>query len=267
MSTIRTLAALVILAAPAAAQTAARHGRAASVRPPAAGVASSDEEKVEAIFARFYEAQGSVYAMARLQTRIMRGYVTHSKSTHPGTVEYYAKAPNKTIMVLNVPGAGQFLGGYDGDAAWFQTPFGGAFVFDQNSTLTLDREAEFRRKKAREMFASVKYKGRGEVEGRAVDIVEAVRAGKPPVTLYFELKTGLLARSDAMMPPRAEGEKGVQVTAIIDRCATVDGVTLPISFRFIYPTHTMTYKLYEIKHNVPIDDSMFDRPTPSKPAK
>lgn len=259
MSIFRVAAVIFVMLAPAASAAAQGRGRAPqSPRTPAPA-----EDKVERIFERYYEAQGSLRAMAGAQTRIMRGYFTHSLSSQPGSVEVYSKAPNKTIAVLSLPGGVQFLQGFDGNSAWLQTPFTGAFVFDQSSSMVLDRDAEFRRKRVREMFAWAKYRGVGEVDGRPVEIVEAARAGSPPITLYFDAKGGLLLRADMTMRLREE-TPSASVTVLLDRYATVDGITLPVDFRFIYPTYKMTYKIYEVKHNVAISDSLFVRPTPAK---
>lgn len=283
MMILRVAATLCVLVASVAAQTGGATGartrstgrqtgsgaRSFGKIPPALSsskTAVPDAELVERIFVRHYDALGDPRAMASLRTRIMRGYVNHSKSSQPGTIEYYAKFPNKTLAVLNIPGGVQFIEGFDGSDAWLQTPFSSALVFDQSSSTFLDRDAEVRRKSVREMYASTKYKGRGEVDGRAVEKVEAVRAGYPPMLLYFEVGSGLLARADLTLRP-STGEKGVAVSVIIDRYAAVDGIKLPVAFRFAYPGHVMTYSLYEIKHNVPISDTLFDKPQPPKAKK
>lgn len=276
MPILRVSAALVALAAwalclavaPAAAQTAGRQGGAGRAgqqqqqpfrRP---SVAERDEDVVERVFEKYFDALGSLRAMASVHSRIMRAYVTHSKSGLPGTMEYYAKAPNKSVTVLNVPGGAQFIEGFDGSAAWLQTPFAAAFVLEATPAV-INREVEFRRKRAREMFTGLKYKGRGEVEGRAAEMVEAKSAVGPPQVLYFDVRTGLLARADVLFPPR-NGEKGFTAVVFFDRYAEVDGLKLPVVFRLIYPSHTLTVKIHEVKHNVTLDDNLFDRPQPPK---
>ena len=259
MKSITTAVLVVALAASASAQQgrAARGQRAAG----AAGRPAAQESGgalVDRIFERFVEAQGGLQAMTRIKTRVMRGMATHSRSNLPGTVEYYSKAPDKSLGVITAPSGVQVLEGYDGKSVWLQTPFMGTTVLEQ-STVILARGAEFGRvPKATEMYASVSYRGRVMVEGRETHLVQAARAGEPAQLLYFDVKDGLLRRADVKLPPQVA--EGVKATVLYDTYAEVDGVKIPINYRLVYPEYTLTMKMYEVKHNVNIDDSLFTKP-------
>ena len=82
--------------------------------------------------------------------------------------------------------------------------------------------------------------------------------GKPSL-LYFDAKTYLLRKQE---PDRAAGGWGENpLKAIyIDSYATVDGVRLPALFRIVTNDFTMTFRVTEVKHNVNIDERLFDSP-------
>ena len=225
---------------------------------------ASGVEIVDRIFERYIEAQGGVAAMMRVKTRVMRATMLFSKSNIPGTLEYYAKAPDKSLAVLNVRDSVQFIEGYDGKTVWLQTPVTGPLVLDQSAVL-LDRGSEFGRvRKASEMFASVIYKGKTTVDGRETHLVQVAKAGQTPQLLYFDTQDGLLRRADVQVSKTMV--EAAKVTVYFDSYAEVDGVKLPVTIREVYPGYTLTIKVYEVKHNVYIDDALFIIPK-STPAK
>lgn len=219
---------------------------------------------VDRILERFTEATGGLAAMTKIRTRVMRGRAEHSDLVNAaGSVEYYSKAPNKVLHVINVPGAGQFIESYNGRQTWFQTPFAGAFIVDQTSVVILSHGAEFgRMPRAREMYESVKYLGRVDVAGRPAHLVEAVR-GKHPQRLYFDAAGGLMVRADVTFV--APDKKTAAVKIFYDSYAKVDGVMIPVVFRQVFPNFTMTFRIHEVKHNVPLEDALFQSPEGSRP--
>ena len=262
MRLIKAVAIIFALAACAGAQqrgkVIANRAALAADSSPRKGAKAAGLEEVDRIFEKFVEAQGGQQAMSRIRSRVMRGSIEHSKSSIPGTVEFYSKAPNKSLAVIDVPNVGQFIEGFDGRFTWLQTPIAGAVALDR-PVVVLDRGSEFgRMPKASEMYASVSYKGKTRVEGREAHLIQAAKKGETPQLLYFDVKDGLLLRADVvLMNPDAEG---VHASIIFDSYAQVDGVKLPVVFRQIYPAFTLTTKIYEVKHNVRLEDTLFNKP-------
>ena len=277
MPAIRVIIVFCLLTAPTVAQSSRRSGAsfvaAADLQ---AGIASKAGAKsrtanagekvdVERIFERFFEAQGGVAEMSKVQTRIMRATVEHSQFKSVGSWSYYAKSPNKQLSVLKVPSGEQFVEGFDGRDAWLQSPLVGAIQFNQDSVVILDRSSEFVRKKATEMYSSVSYKGRASIGGQEAHVIDAARKGHPPQTLYFDVASGLLVRVDILIPLGGE-EKLAPASVYFDRYAEIDGIKLPVVIRNVYREFTLIYKIFEIKHNVEISDALFNLPH-SAPAK
>lgn len=242
-------------AKPARAPQRAKAGRRAAAASPAA----ETDAQVERIFQRFLEAQGGRAAMAAVKTRVMRGTATHSQSNLPGSLEYYSKAPDKTLTLVALPGGQQFIQAYDGRSDWMSNPLTGTVALN-GALVIFDRGSDFgRMPKASEMYSSVAYKGTARVGGREAHVVAAVRRGEMMQMLYFDTSTGLLVRcAVAVFDHVAQGK--VQIVVNYGDYAKVDGVMLPTTFEHVFPDYTLTFKIYEIKHNVHIDDSMFERP-------
>jgi hypothetical protein len=268
-------AALLILAtfAAAAAQDAGRVASSASYskpsksaapRPTRAKVTASDkslkadagDEEVERLFARNLLAQGGI-ATFKIKTRITRGRVEMSESPNPGTFESYEKAPRKKLEVLNAP-VGQFIDATDGSHSWEQSPWGAAASIGVGEDESKEGASGSRGLTWRKYFSSAKVRGRAVLDGREVVVLDATPRGQRPVVMYFDAETWLLRRQD--YSPRTPRQENEFKSVIIDRYDVVDGVKVPTVFRQIFTKYTLTFRIYEVKHNVPIDDALFRNP-------
>ena len=94
---------------------------------------------------------------------------------------------------------------------------------------------------------------------RAADggVKSATPLGREPVLMYFDAETGLFRKQEFAYP----GDKVYKLGVVyIDSYATVDGLKVPALFRCVYPDFTMTFRVYEVKHNVSINDALFRDP-------
>lgn len=219
--------------------------------------AVSSDEEIERLFARNILAQGGV-ATFKIKTRITRGRVHMSESPHPGTFESYEKAPDKKIEILNAP-SGQFIDAADGVRHWEKSPWGAAVSLSAGEEASKGEGASGAPAyNWRRFYSSAKIRGRSVLDGRAVVVLDATPRGDRPVVMYFDAETWLLAKQD-FSPPAARQENEFK-SIIIDRYDVVDGVKIPTVFRQVFTKYTLTFRIYEVKHNVPIDDALFRDP-------
>jgi hypothetical protein len=73
---------------------------------------------MDVILSRYVDAIGGRAAHERLKSRVITGKVELSGSDSWGQLSIYAKAPNKSLIVMNVEPMGQVKHGYDGCTAW-----------------------------------------------------------------------------------------------------------------------------------------------------
>jgi hypothetical protein len=248
--TTAALALLLALAAAASGQGAARGAKAKAE-------AIETEDAVERLLDRHVLAQGGI-ALAAVRTLVMRGRVDMSESPIPGTFEVYEKFPGKSMFVVNAPG-GQVIGASDGDKHWLQTPWG-ARTSTGGSYDLMAQAAKGKGFKWRNAFSTSSLKGRAKIDGSEMIVLAATPLGGEPMLLYFDAETYLLRKSEPVHA--VVGPDGFRLTAVyIDSYATVDGVKEPALFRQVFKEYTLTFRATEIRHNVPINDVLFESPT------
>jgi hypothetical protein len=252
---------LVFIPAAAAAGQSPSARATAGAKLSASAKAKEPVDEVEQLLIRNVLAEGGA-DIFKVRTRIMRGRVELSISPVPGNFESYQKAPDMEMSIINAP-IGQFISATDGVSRWRQAPWGAAASVGLGGSSNLLKEAAKDKGnfKFRNIFAASRMKGRAQVDGREMIVLAVTPKGKlgKPSLLYFDAETYLLRKQE---PDRAAGGwGGIPLKAIyIDSYATVDGVKLPALFRIVTDDFTMTFRVTEVRHNVEIDDRLFNNP-------
>src|SRR5262245_21317324 len=76
------------------------------------------EPTVDQILDKYMQASGGRQAVEKITSRMTKGTVEFSTMGLKGEMENYAKAPNKTLTIINLSGVGEFREGDDGKIAW-----------------------------------------------------------------------------------------------------------------------------------------------------
>ena len=237
--------------------------RARSVDPLPPRVKSSTREEslkadaVDQLIERAERAEGGAAKM-RVRSRIMRGRVEISTSPLPGTFESYEKAPGKKLEVINAP-AGQFIHAADGGRRWAKSPFDLSVTLPESEGESQEAGASAARPaKWRRYFTAASIRGRAVVDGRETIVLAATPKGRKPVLMYFDAETWLL-RKEEFTAQKSDDENPLKAV-YVDGYAQVDGVKFPSLYRQVYENYTLTFRIYEVKHNVPIEDTLFRDP-------
>jgi len=173
--------------------------------------------------------------------------------------EVYEKAPNKALTVIDIPGFGAILQGYNGTIAFEQQPQSGLRELSGKELDKAKREADFLRSlNMKAHYSKLVVKGIEAVAGADAYRVEATTADGDVEQLYFDKLTSLLVRKDeATVTP--QGVLPVQI--YFEDYREVDGIKIPFGGRITNPSiGNIVMKLNEVKHNVEISDSKFDKP-------
>lgn len=178
-----------------------------------------------------------------------------------GLLEVFAKAPNKSLAVVKTL-EGQVVNryGFDGTVGWDWRLGAGTTRLSGSLLAATRRDAEFYwQVKLRELFPTMVFKGKTTSGDRQVYVIEAMPADGLPRTMYFDMQNGLLARRDDRVELPG-------VTASIEfhfgDYRQVDGIKLPFAIRRVTPGGEITLTMTEARHNVPIDDALFEIPKP-----
>ena len=76
--------------------------------------------------------------------------------------------------------------------------------------------------------------------------------------MFFDKDNGLLLRW--VMVRRDPRRGNVFVKIHLDDYREVDGLKVPFKVRMAFESFSVTMRIDELKHNVPIDDAVFEKP-------
>jgi CubicO group peptidase (beta-lactamase class C family) len=222
------------------------------------------KQKADEVLAAYVTALGGRAALEKVNSRTAKGTFETLGVALSGPVEMYAKAPNKTLAVMTVPGQTKLRIGFDGVVGWTQDPDDGIVDKAGLDLGSAVRDADFYQPlKLRAQYPSLFFKGEAKLslhkpngqKGSERDsvILEAPRNGRPR-RFYFDKSTGLLVRSEEL------NQLDALTSAVeFDDYRDVDGIKVPFILHYIEDTH-FVIKLAEIKQNVTIDDAVFVKP-------
>ena len=213
---------------------------------------------LDQLLEKYVEAIGGRAAIQKIASRVSKGTFQLSGLGAKGTVELYEKAPNKSVLIMAIPGIAVVQEGFNGTIAWEIEPGNNSPRDKMGNELAEARhEADFYKSlKLKQQYPRMILKGREKIADRQVYVVEAPRNGNAK-RWYFDAQSWLLVRVDS----DAVSSTGKSTTRVYyDDYTEVDGVKIPFTLRKEDEEESVAVKLTEVKHNIPIEDAKFDKP-------
>lgn len=210
------------------------------------------------ILAKYTEALGGSAVIEKLKTRSMKGSLTMTASGATMGYEAYQSAPNKIYTILNTPKQGVIERGSNGQSAWEKSSRG------LRDIPVNDRQNLFSDIKLKEQFTRLSYGGKEKIDGKDVYVLRGQGLDGKGERLYFDTQTGLLVRR-ITSTPTVVGLIPEQVD--YEDYRDVDGLKMPFTMRYtsVDSFNNWTRKLTEIKLNVPVDETKFNKPPAPAP--
>ena len=211
------------------------------------------------VFDRYLTALGGPAALAKITSFTARGtYAGFDTGQEDVPVEVFAKAPNQRTWIVKLP-QGDSYRVFDGMNGWIAGPDSPAPLFTL-ATGNLDRariEAILAFPAAIKQLYPRWRVGRTLIDDRDVIIVQGTAPGLLPVNLYFDDKSGLLARvvrwNQTLVGP-------VPTEINYGDYRAVAGIQMPFTWTATQTYMQMTITLREVSVNVPVDASRFAKP-------
>ena len=213
---------------------------------------------VDQILERYINALGGKAAIQKVSSRAAKGVLKVSGASLSGTVEIYEKAPNKQLVIMRMAGLGAMRKGFNGTVGWIEEPSSdGPRELSGSELAAIRRDADFYRNiRLRELYPRIIFKGKEKVGDHETYVLEAPRGGSPK-RWYFDVQTGLLTRTTS---EENSPDGKVINEEFYEDYKTLDGIQVPFVIRQS-GEDDVTFRLDEVKHNVAIDDSMFNKPS------
>jgi outer membrane lipoprotein-sorting protein len=213
---------------------------------------------VDQVLDKYVAAVGGKAALDKQTTRVEKGTLEIPAFGMTGNMESFAKAPNKTAFVLDLPGFGMVKQGFDGKIAWAQDPQTGLRELSGAELAAMKLNSDFHRDtRLKVLYPKITVKGKDKVGEKEVIVLEATPAEGSVEQWYFDVATGLMVRRDFELDSPL-GKTPIQ--SFVDSYMEVDGLKIPSATRQVRPDMTFNVKVTEVKHNVPIDDAKFVKP-------
>ena len=216
------------------------------------------------IINKYITAIGGQAAVDKIKTRVMKGTITTANG-QTLTYEIVQAAPDRAYESFMAQ-RGAMERAVSGNTGWEKNPQGvhdltGGQLADLKMSLQL-----FRNLKLKEQYTSLRLGRKDKIGDREVYVITGATADKKRERLFFDAETGLLLRRISytetmigIIPEQTD----------FDDYRDVDGVKLPFIIKLSpvdvgNPGSTRTFT--EIKLNVPVDESKFNKPASAKPA-
>jgi photosynthetic reaction center cytochrome c subunit len=225
------------------------------LREPAAKGPSADQ-----ILDRYIQAIGGAERLSKLTSFAAKGtYQGYQDEKYP--VDVFAKAPNQLSTVIHTS-AGDSTTTYNGSAGWIAGP-----ATERPVTLLeltggdlagakLDAALWFPAQ-IKPALTQWRAASSATIDGRDMQMIQGTGDGRYPVNLYFDGKSGLLAR----VVRYTESPVGLNPTQIdYADYREVAGVRMPYRLTVTWLDGKSTTEFSEIQPNVPIDAARFARP-------
>jgi len=215
---------------------------------------------VDSVLEKYVKASGGRSALEKISSRTIKGKL---EMTIAGGAEwrFYAKAPDKQLVEVEIPGLGKSEDGFDGQVAWSKNAAGLRSKTGDELAKAM-RDSQFMRElNFKTIFPNVMVKGIAKVDGEDSNVLEFNTAGGSKETFYFSKSSGLLLRQDSEF---STGQGKVISKAGFSDYSLVDGVNFPHaikgSLNMAGQELEFTLRITEVRHNIKVEDSKFSKP-------
>jgi hypothetical protein len=219
------------------------------------GTVAPNIPPVEQIIAKYAEAVGGAQALAKIDTRELKGTISLGGRSIP--VEIVGKLGNKQLTVVHLPN-GDSITAYNGTSGWTSAPNRPVHEIPEVEVASARVEADLQLAvNLKHMFSELKSATPEKIGDREVYVVSGMNAEEVATKFYFDKESGLLLRI-LRYTPSPLGQNPTQIDYADYR--TQDGVKIPFQQTIARPNSRVTIQIDELKLNAPVDDARFARP-------
>jgi len=216
------------------------------------------------ILDKYIEAVGGAQRLAGLTSFVATGTsVGYGGLGGGGSFQIFAKSPNQRAVIIEFkdsPERGGSTRAFNGSAGWIKSPRG--LLTDYQVTGNeldgerLDAQMSFPGQ-IKQVLTGWRVSFPDTINGHSVNVVQGSGPRGLLATLYFDKTSGLLTRVVRLVPSPV-GRMPTQ--ADFDDYREVDGIKFPFLYTYSWLDGKDSFKLSDVKINVPIDAAKFAKP-------
>jgi zinc protease len=225
---------------------------------PAAQTPAGALPTIDQVLDKYIAALGGRAAMEKVTSKVAKGVMEIPEANLSGTMTMSMKAPDKSLVVIELPGMGLAREGTDGTVAWSEDPQQG--LRDKTGAEAADskRGAAFNGElRLKSLYKTLVVSAKEKVGTRDAYVVTATPDLGAVTKMYFDVETGLLVRQSAT---RDSAMGPVDVDVYLEDYRDVGGIKEAFVIRQVTAQFSLIARMTEIKHNVPLDDAIFKKP-------
>ncbi len=218
---------------------------------------------VDQVLDRYIAALGGAQRLAEITSFSAKGTYKGFSDIDANPFELFAKAPNQRATIVHTPN-GDSTSVYDGRAGWNAAPPTDSPVPVLELTggdldgARLDAELSFPAQ-IKQILKQWRVAYPAIIDDKDMQVLQGTTDGRYPVNLYFDSKSGLLAR----LVRYSDSPLGLSPTQIdYSDYREVSGVKMPFRSTVTWLDGRAIVQFNEVKANTPIDAAKFGRPAP-----
>ena len=214
-------------------------------------------QNAQQVLDRMAQAMGLANA-AKIRTVQMTGTISYPAQGIQGRYEALYKAPNKTLIKLNIQGLGEVQQGYDGKVGWEKNPMTGLRELQGAELAQMRQSAQMGASNdLRKTLRNPKLAGQEKVGNRNTFVITAQTTAGAPIKVFVDAQRYLPLRMDIEI---ATPQGKLNTTTFLEDYRRVDGIMYPFTTRQSTAGIEAVIKTERVRHNVPIDDAIFRKP-------
>jgi zinc protease len=222
--------------------------------------AQEDLPTADEVIAKFIEKTGGIDKYKAIKSMSQSGTISLPAAGLSGTMKMMAAAPNKILVKVSLPGAGDEKSGSDGETVWSDSTMTGRRILSGKEREQILLEADFRRLyDPASVYESLKVVGTDEVEGEKCYKVEVVKKSGDKQFDYYSAESGLQLKADI----KTQSPMGaLNIETYIEDYKDVGGILMPhkMTQKFVDNGMEMQVEMSEIKINPDLEEDTFELP-------
>lgn len=153
---------------------------------------AQDLPSPKALIERYVEASGGEEVIRGTKSMHAKGRMEMPAMGMTAELEMSAQAPDKMLMVMDLPNVGALRSGYDGKIGWMENPMTGPMILDGEQLGDLVRQADFYADlRYDELYPTMETVAKTEFAGQPAYKVRLVDDEGKETIEYFAVDSGL----------------------------------------------------------------------------